>query len=275
MGSNIEKKIQDEFSKREIQPSKSAWEILQLQLDAKVIQKKKNHFKYLSYAAIFVGLLFGLLFFLNGNDSNNPQKNIPEIVDVKKNKEKESNKTLEKNKIDLPQEDQIVKTNKAEIKNSTNNSKNQQIQKTTKYNEVLANNETKTSQNEIINTKSSDKKIALISENDQSVAVNSDNKKSSDTEIKQEENTFNTEKIASVQAKKRRKLMLSTDSDIDQLLASALKNNTKTKIENVQLQSDALQFAAESDMKQSLSKKVYKTLVTGVHTVDEYLNNNN
>lgn len=266
MKDNIAQKIKKEFQQRTIKPSSNAWEVLNAQLKVKSTKNKKQWF--LAYAAVFIGLLFGFIYLFNTNNTTNNQ---PIIVDVENDKnknevQKKSTKIITNVKKDLQhdlnKETKIIEQKKEEI------AKNESIKKYKK----IATNTSKIKNKKTDNNTNT--KLTLQTDKDQFVIVDSNKlknisiEKNKSIENKPIENKTN-------KLKKRRKLLLSTDDDINKLLASAIERNPKTKVENIQLHSDALKFAVESDIKQPLRKKIYKTLVTGVHTVEGFMDNNN
>lgn len=269
MKDNIEQKIKKEFQQRTIKPSSNAWEVLNAQLEVKT--KNKTH-RFLAYAAVFIGLLFGFVYLFNTNNTTNNQ---PIMVDVKNDENKneipeKSNKIITNVKKellnDLNKDTKIIESKKEEV------AKNESIKTINKYIKVAINtseSRNKKSDNDV------NAKLNLKTDNNQFIIVDSSKLKNISIEKNKTKSENESIENKTNKLKKRRKLLLSTDDDINKLLASAIERNPKTKVENVQLYSDALKFAVESDMKQPLSKKIYKTLVTGVHTVEGFMDNNN
>ncbi len=68
---NIDKTVRDSLKSRTIQPSNSAWERLNDQLDVAQEKKRKNWFLYAGYAASVL-LLISVAFFINNNDDIEP-----------------------------------------------------------------------------------------------------------------------------------------------------------------------------------------------------------
>jgi hypothetical protein len=68
---NIDKTVRDSMKSRTIQPSNSAWERLNDQLDIAQEKKRKNWFLYAGYAASVL-LLISVAFFINTNDDIEP-----------------------------------------------------------------------------------------------------------------------------------------------------------------------------------------------------------
>ena len=73
----IDKHIADKLKERELNPSSSAWERLNVQLDKKQHDKKKNRILYLGYAAS-IAMLISLGFLYQGG--NNSEEFIEQII---------------------------------------------------------------------------------------------------------------------------------------------------------------------------------------------------
>jgi hypothetical protein len=82
---NIEKQIKEKLSQREIQPSANAWDRLDAMLSVEE-QKPKRNYKWLSIAAVFVGLTLIGIFMMN--KENSPEDIIPSNPVVLQNETK-------------------------------------------------------------------------------------------------------------------------------------------------------------------------------------------
>lgn len=265
MDNNIENKIKKEFQDREIKPSKSAWEVLNAQLEVTSTKKENKKLKFLAYAAVFIGLLFGLLIFLNGNKVIN---NKPVIVDVNEDVMIEiptdRNQTIdESQKIDtkiIEKKNEVVaiqKFKKAKKIDKQIRSPKKKVIPRVQHNIKVANNDIKSEEIRKINEKDniSDQtqitKVELANIN--SNVINETNNKS----------------------KKVKKKLFSSDEDIDLLLANALKSDTNKTIKEIKIQTAYLQYSVESEINTPIGNKILKTLKAGVDTVEEYITSNN
>jgi hypothetical protein len=258
----LENKIKKEFQTKEIQPSNNAWDVLSAQLDVKSTKKENKKLKILAYAAVFIGLLFGLITFLNNNSSKLNQPIIVAIdsVKVKNIKNKQFN----------------IKENLIRIENS-------------KIVEVIVKNPRIKSKKQIKNNKfhvgivnvSKEKKIILDdkntnaqSHNNELIAINNNKikniAKQKKTQISENQRNLRETKIIS-----KKKKLFSSDADIDLMLANALNKNKKNTIQEVNIQSTYLQYAVENEINTPIGNKILKTLKAGVDTVEEYITSNN
>ena len=267
---NIENKIKQEFQNREIKPSKSAWEVLNAQLEVSTTKKENKKLRFLAYAAVFIGLLFGLTLFLNGNKktSNTPvivkENTIPKI---EKSKFNDNNKTEQiPNTVQENTKIVIVKTEvkSVKVKSKTKSVKQQFQQKfvQSEDNNVVA---SQTKPNEtIVNS------VVVNTSNNALLANNTNPNKQTPNPKQQTPNT----KQQTPNPKPKKKLF-STDADIDLLLATALNKTANNSVREVKIQSSHLQYAVESEINIPIGNKILKTLRAGVDTVEEYITSNN
>lgn len=77
---NIDKHIAKKLKNRELKPSNSAWERLEIRLDSQEVTKKRNRFLYVGYAAGLALLISFGIFYFTGSNSKMPIKEV--IVDT-------------------------------------------------------------------------------------------------------------------------------------------------------------------------------------------------
>ncbi len=265
MKNNIENKIKKEFKNREIKPSNNAWEVLNAQLEVTTTKKENKKLKFLAYAAVFIGLLFGLIAFINGNKTTVDK---PVVVDrdnkieTPNNNNQITNKSQNSTKKVIETKNEIVATKEPvkvkNIKKQIKNSKKKVIFNVQKNSQVASNDIIKEEKQEIISK--------------QNIFKNSQ-KQITKTELSNINSNANNE--SNNKPKTVKKKLFSSDEDIDLLLATALKSDTNKTIKNIKIQTAYLQYSVESEINTPIGNKILKTLKAGVDTVEEYITSNN
>ena len=110
----IDKHIADKFKERELKPSASAWERLNVQLDNEQQNKKKNRILYFGYVAS-IAMLIGFVFFYQGSNDN---ENIIEQILVETSLDTMKIKDVDFKDIIHDKEVIIAKTANVEIENN-------------------------------------------------------------------------------------------------------------------------------------------------------------
>jgi hypothetical protein len=273
MNDNIENKIKQEFQNRTIEPSKNAWEKLESKMTIQKVKKEKNRYRFLAYAAIFIGLLFGLLLFLkNGNIKNNNIEN-PIVIDNNNTEQVKKDEEILKNNVE--QNESIVDKEEVIVKNNLNNKPNvirKKIQKVIHENfiskdavaQVTKNKSDKEKEikidSKIIGTEYTSNKIDIV----QSVV----NQNNSDSTKKNNTNKIVVKKVTKI-------IIVTTDNDINSLLASAMNEVKQENDYELMVNSNSLQYAVESELNKPLTNKIFKTLKAGVDTVEAIIVSNN
>jgi len=260
---NIEEKIKKEFQQREIQPSIIAWDKLADRLDQSESKKKNKLVFMLKIAAVFIGLLVVVSFFINQNKEVKAIDKIKNTLvhsEIKKKYNTPNSDVLEANN------DKTTETNQAIVaasKQKQSLKKNESTRKITNISQINLSN--KEFQKQIVQ---SNKKLNSTSKKENHFEVNRE-EKVNDIAI----NKNKTYKLSN-QAPIKKIKMNSSDDDIDLLLANALKNNEKVQFE-IEVKDKQLQYAAEKTLKTSLKYKVYQTIKSGVNSVIVYNKNKN
>lgn len=268
---NIENIIKKEFQNRAITPNKNAWKILNAQLEVTNAKKENKKRKFLAYAAIFIGLLFSVIIFLN----NNASLEQPTIVDANSTNNKIPKTIQEKDK--KTKRDFLVKKQHTEqvkiVKNiSIKKAKTKIVKKHILNNQIINNT------NNIAITKENkskiDKKPKVKNSNNTFRIVNNSNTIATNQTIDDKKPNQNTNPKENNKVIKKK--LFSTDADIDLLLNNALIASHKTKtVEKVNIQSTYLQYSLENEIHTPISNKILNTLNAGVDTVEKYITSNN
>jgi len=216
-------------------------------------------------AAVFIGLLVALSFFFREESKKNDTNSINEVVTNNK-----VNSTIETIKKPINTEEKslvtvqvsnnfktdILEKKQEKIQNTKQNStfkaKNNTVQIATNLTTKF---ETEKPKNTIINLNNSKDQIAMNT-----------NKLEKQT-IAKKVPTNNKE------VKKARTFMHSTDADIDNLLASALKIDN-TKIKRTIFSSQQLEYAVENELNKESKTRLYKMIKAGVDTVENIIVSN-
>ncbi len=279
MDNNIEKKIKKEFKDRTISPDAKSWDLLNAKLDLESVKGRNKKLVFLTYAAVFIGLLFGLLLFIN-NYKSVPTTNRNLIVI--KNSEV---KTIESNEfkfventikvVDAPNEKKPYKIN---------------IVKTVKKRKTISNSIQKSvkrmkrtvSKNQIAKfTKSIDETISVY------VNKNTNFNQTTNAETLANENevvlsngnvndkaSYNT--LAHKVTIKTTTKMQSTNDDIEAMLAKELLSYVKKPALAFTIsEDDLLKNNTETKREFQLRDQIKQILIAGVDTVDEFVTNNN
>jgi len=274
MSDSIENKIKKEFQNRTIEPSKIAWEKLESKMTIQKVKKEKNRYRYLAYAAIFIGLLFGLLLFLKNENSINNNIENPIVIDSN-SKEKQIINDEELLKNNIEQNESIVKKEEVIVKNNLNNKPNvirKKIQQVINENFISKEAVAQTTKNK--SYKGNDIKIPpkiIVAENVNNQidiaqsAVNQNNIENYKKNI--------ADKIVPKKATKAK--IVTTDNDINNLLVSAMNEIKQENGFELIVNSNSLQYAVESELNKPLTNKIFKTLKAGVDTVEAIIVSNN
>lgn len=266
MGSNIENKIKETFQNREIQPSTNAWEKLESKLIIKETKKEKNKFRFIAYAAIFIGLLFGLLFFLKNEDVKNQNIENPVVIDDKK-PDTQIEKNIELNETIINKEKVIVQNDLQKIKKQTTK-KTPHLKKNNLINQPVLNEITQNKSNKKISEESLEiEKINLEHVSEQIVVQKNEDKIAKDIIVEKIDNKPIKNKL--------RDKITTNDDEIESLLAAAMNTTTKEKKYKLTVNSNSLQYSVESELNKPLTNKIFKTLKIGVDTMEAIIVSNN
>lgn len=257
MENNVENKIKEEFRNREIQPSVSAWIRLESKMAVVETTKEKNKFRFIAYAAVFVGLLVSVVFFLKQNKTSDKGNLVTKTSKNKKTEEISVKKNKEKENSEIKQENALVKrTQKYLIK------KERPIQ--------IAINKSKkvtTTNNKVVKQNTIPVKVKQV--------------KNIENGMAEKIITHNTLKNSPIKnqlktQKPKRKLMISTDEDINKLLASAVSKKMKIKTNReVAIQQEYVLYKIEKENHKKFRNKLLDKIKNGVHAVKSYVANNN
>ena len=255
MENNINKDIKKEFRNREIQPSSSAWSKLETKLVVTESTKEKNKYRFIAYAAVFIGLLFSLVFFLqqkeivNNQDLITNKKMTPSIIPLKKSIQEEI-------KEELKNRQELVKTKPNKESNS--------VQIAQKEPKKINTTKKKVTKQVIIPVKG--QKVQAIDNSIVENAIVSIDVKM----LKKQEKKI-------TKPKTKRKLLFSSDEDIDALLANAVDNkmNTDYTSKQIAIQKEYLLYTLENENNKKFGKKLLDKVKNGVHAVESYVSHNN
>ncbi|MEE9349691.1 MAG: hypothetical protein V3U80_06555 [Flavobacteriaceae bacterium] len=279
MDNNIEKKIKKEFKDRTISPDAKSWDLLNAKLDLESVKGRNKKLVFLTYAAVFIGLLFGLLLFIN-NYKSVPTTNRNLIVI--KNSEV---KTIESNEFKFVE-------NTIKVVDAPNEKKPNKINiiKTVKKRKTIPNSIQKSvkrmkrtvSKNQIAKfTKSIDETISVY------VNKNTNFNQTTNAETLANENevvlsngnvndkaSYNT--LAHKVTIKTTTKMQSTNDDIEAMLAKELLSYVKKPALAFTIsEDDLLKNNTETKREFQLRDQIKQILIAGVDTVDEFVTNNN
>ena len=263
---NIENKIKKEFQQREIQPSKQSWENLAYMLDSTKEKKSKKGIIFFKYAAVFIGLLVVASFFFNTDSEIDKKLNKnTELVDINnvkiENDKKEivsnSNENVDaKIKINLIKDENYLQEKSSVI----NKNKIYKLKKNSYNNESLAIKE------EVNKIKSTIKT---------EVNLNNYNSIVNNNVVVKKISIPNDEKL--IKIKNQKKLMNSSDDDIENMLALALNGKNDNANNSININNDSLQLAIENSLykNRNTKYKIYKVIKAGVDTVESIIVSNN
>lgn len=254
---NIEDKIKKEFQQREIQPSIAAWDNLSKKLDSVEESKSKKEFIFFKIAAVLIGLLVALTFYL-GQSKKTGLIELNEMVNSNKTERiipKVRNETILE--AEIVKATEPIKTSNKVVSIKVNNSSKVNDKSSNKLSSITGNTITLTSNVNV-------KKNHISKENHplQEIELVADLKK-----IK------NKEKSSKI-IKKQKKLMNSSDADIDNMLASVMDDRIGKKHELVIVNSE-LTYAAERELDSESKYRILKVIKTGVDSVESLVTNNN
>ncbi|WP_396182424.1 hypothetical protein [Flavobacterium sp.] len=155
---NIEKQMKEKLNQRTIQPSANAWDRLDAMLSV-TEQKPKRNFKWLSFAAVFVGFTLIGIFILNKEKPienvipSNPIVLENETEKVENLNEKENTISSEENQKEVA----IINQSKKKMEEqpvAINPKKDFLLDNHSKTEEVIVENQSKEAINKYVNTKS-------------------------------------------------------------------------------------------------------------------------
>jgi len=259
MSNNIEQKIKKEFRNREITPSTNSWEILNAKLETNTLVKKNKKLIYFSYAAVFIGLLFGLLFFINNTNDINLTNDKETIIAVKKEN---------LNKIDV-----IIDNSKKEVKEVAAH----QIKKSPESN--------KTSYASTLKKKKKvEKNIAIAKVKEQQ---HNNTKEEiaylpvkNTAELQVALNVANTDVLKAINNKVKPNVtpikMASTDADIEAMLAKEMATYSQDLSRGFTVEEEDLMLNVANPVEEfHFRNRIKQILIAGVDTVEEFVTNNN
>lgn len=247
---NIDKHIASKLKDRELKPSSSAWERLNVQLDNEQRKKKKKGMLYLGYVAS-IAILISLGVFYQVTNSN---KNVTDTIIVETSLDLD---TVKIKKVDL---EDVLSAEEAIVK--TLNVKNKNNYKTAKNSDFKNHNETKKEEvasliNEPVKITETFKIAALKKENENTSLLNSDTQKkvafTSRVKVSSDDLLFavthSSQEVKEYYAKykvKREKVLETIEKE---LMRSNLKINPETILAEVEYDLE------EADFKQNFMRK--------------------
>lgn len=257
MENNIENNIKKEFQNREITPSNNSWEVLNAKLEVTTSKKENKKWKFLTYAAIFIGLLFSIVTIFNSNNTEINKSTIVTIDSIKVKNPIKEQLNIKENLI-KKEDSKIVKVI---VKKPLIKSK-KQITKNKSYIDIVY---VLKKEKVVLD----DKNTNIQNRNNELIAINNNPIKEEQRKIQISENQQETK------INNQKKKLFSTDNDIDLMLANALSNKQSQKIKYVNIQNTYLQYHVENEVNTPIGNKILKTLKAGVDTVEEYISSNN
>ena len=241
MDNNMEHNLKKEFHNREILPSENAWNTLSSRLEIAALQKKRNTYKYLAYAAVMMGVFLGIFSLIN---KTNTQSHTTPIVIDKENKKVKTTKQYE---IEALQKTGANNTIVIQEKKPTNS-----------VSIAHPNSEQKKNLASIVK-----KKVERIAQ-DNKLTINT-------TQSTLDERTNQSITKSDTQKKKK---MLSSDEDIEALLAEALEQTPPNHTKEISIELNSLENSTGIKLKKPLKRRIIETIKTGVDTVETLLVSN-
>lgn len=244
MENNIENNIKKEFHNREITPNPALWQILDFKLELQESKKKRNLFKYLAYASIFIGLLLALGWYFKTSKKIKTTNfiTIQKPTISKDKKTKQPYKKAVEEPVKIPKKTIAIQQKEKQVKLG-------------KKNRLVA-------QNAI--------KEAILKQNfKQEFNESPSVKEKSNTPIQKEVIVVVTKSIE----KKKQPI---SEQDIEQLLAQKVAELQKkdTSKKTITISTDYVLYALEKERNIPLKKKILKTLIAGAQAVDNHISNN-
>jgi hypothetical protein len=243
---NVLDKIKKELRENAIQPSENAWETMSAMLDAQEKKKSKKKVAIWVYAAAFAGLLFGLTVLFQGNK----QDALDTIA-------------IEKQTIDMP----AVATETIMIKDNQN----------TAEKEVIVANETPkvkhlNKKNKLAKQKAKHFKIVNTISKSYAQHVSEPIKKQE--QLVSPASAKELDLVVTAVKKEKKPLMQSSSSDIDAMLASAIKSKNTRKTYTLEVAENTLQKTAATKGDMTVNKFLKNVIQTGVDTVEDIITAN-